>query len=381
MKKVCILGGGASALMCACFAKEDVDVVILEQNAKLGKKILATGNGKCNLTNLYMNKCSYNQDIAGYLNRFNQQDTIAFFNSIGLEVYADDEGRVYPFSNTAVSVVDVLNCAVSNKSNIKFVNEYFVDLQKCDNGFMVITQNNSYYFDEVIVALGNSANLNVFEKLGLCVTPFLPSLCALGAKVNKKLAGVRISNVMLKCPSIGFSEMGEVLFRQDGISGIVVFNLSARLARKRNYNAKVFLDLAPSMSIQELQQKLKNRQKVFKKCDNYHFLSGFFNNFLNLDILSRAKIDLDKKVEMLSQFEIDKICNIIKNFEIEVTCALNNNQVVSGGVALNELDDSLQSKNVKGLYFIGEVVDVDGVCGGYNLQWAWTSGKIVGESL
>lgn len=382
MKKVCILGGGASALMCACFAPSNVKITILEQNTKLGKKILSTGNGRCNLSNVYMNKCSYNQDVSNYLCRFNQQSTVQFFNSIGLETYADDQGRVYPFSNTAVSVLDVLKNYVMAKQNVQVkTGASFVALEKDENGFKVHDQNGFEHFDNVVVALGNSANLDMFNKFNVQTRQFVPSLCALYAKVNKSLAGVRVSNVELACKSVGFSERGEVLFKQDGISGIVVFNLSAHLARRNCFNAEVCIDFAPDIAEADLLNKLKNRQKILNNTENYHFLDGFFNNLLNIDLLTRAKIDVNKNASCLSVQDLTNLCSVIKCYKVQTHGAQNNNQVASGGVVLSDLDCNLQSKKTKGLYFIGEIVDVDGVCGGYNLQWAWTSGKIVGESL
>lgn len=381
MKKVCILGGGASALMCACFAPNDVLVTLIEQNDKVGKKILATGNGRCNLTNINMNKCSYNVNIESFLKRFSCQDVIGFFSSIGLETYADEQGRVYPLSNSAVSVLEVLKNHILQKNNVNIVTgKKVTNLTKEESVFKVFYEDSFEVFDSVVVALGNNASLSIFDKLSVKTKPFVPSLCALKTKKNKTLSGVRISNVKVNCKDVGFEEVGEVQFREDGVSGIVVFNLSAFFARQ-NKLFDFYLDFLPNLSKDELIEKLKNRRI---KLNNYlidDFLTGFFIKAVNFDLLSKLKLDLNKKVNSLSDKNLLELASLIKNYKIVPLDFLNNNQVCSGGVCLDQLDQNLQALFCKGLYFIGEVVDVDGVCGGYNLQWAWTSGKIVGENL
>lgn len=382
MKSIAILGGGASALMCACFIKDNVKVDIIEQNDKVGKKILATGNGRCNLSNVNMNKYSYSCDINKYLNRFSVVQTIDFFKSIGLEMYIDEEGRIYPFSNSAVSVLEVLKNYLSNKDNIHFLTgKNVLDLKKDGGDFKVVLQDGVLSYDKVVVALGNKADLTIFNKFNIIAKPFTPSLCALKTAKNKNLAGVRVDNVRVVCKDINFDEQGEILFREEGISGIVIFNLSAYLARNNNYNVDIILDFMPKLTEQDLYLKLKNRADMLKNYKIDDFLTGIFIKQLNYDILQRLKFDLNKKVLSLTNNQISSLAKLIKNYHIYTCGYLNNNQVCSGGIELDSLDDNLQAKNVDGLFFIGEVINVDGVCGGYNLQWAWTSAKIVGENL
>lgn len=382
MKSIAILGGGASALMCACFIKDNVSVDIIEENDKVGKKILATGNGRCNLSNVNMNKYSYSCDINKYLNRFSVVQTIDFFKSIGLITYVDEEGRIYPFSNSAVSVLEVLKNYLSNKSNIHFLTgKKVLDLEKVGEKFKVILQDEILSYNKVVVALGNKADLTMFNKFNISTKPFTPSLCALKTTKNKNLAGVRVDNVRVVCKDVNFDEQGEILFREDGISGIVIFNLSAYLARNNNYNTDILLDFVPNLTEQDLFQMLKNRVNLLKNYKIDNFLTGIFIKQLNYDLMQRLKFDLDKKVSLLTDNQILSLAKLIKNYHINTLGYLNNNQVCSGGVELKSLDNNLQAKNIDGLFFIGEVVNVDGVCGGYNLQWSWTSGKIVGENL
>lgn len=382
MKKVCVLGGGASGLMCACFAKETAIVTIVEENLKIGKKILATGNGRCNLTNVNMNKCSYNNNLNKFFKQFSQNNTIDFFNQIGLETYVDEQGRVYPFSMNADSVLGVLVNFLKQKKNVKIeTNKHFIGLKKESSGFRVFFEDSSEFFDEVVVALGNKANLSIFDELGVKTKPFVPSLCGLKTKKYKNLAGVRVSGVLVKCPSVNFEEVGEVLFREDGISGIVIFNLSAHLARTRKFSAQIYVDFLPNKTAEEVKFLLYERKKLLKNYKIDDFLTGFFNKNINFELLTKISVNLNKPVSELKEQDIFNLATEIKNYKIDCFDSLNNNQVFSGGVCLGELTDNLESVKIPGLFFVGECVDVDGVCGGYNLQWAWTSGKIVGENI
>ena len=382
MEKVCILGGGASALFCACHIKNK-DVTIFERADKIGKKILATGNGRCNLTNKYMNKNSYNQNLDNYFKRFNVDNTLKFFNSIGLEIYSDDEGRVYPILNTATSVVSVLKNYIKNNKNIKINTEKdVISVKMIKNKFKIEFLDNTFeIFDKVIVATGNYTDLKIYENMGIKCKPFIKSLCSLKTEKHKHLSGVRVDNVCVKCSDVDFCENGEVLFKDDGISGIVIFNLSSHLARKKINNVKISLDILPDVSYDKLIDILISRKNNLSNLLLEDYLTGFFHKQINYEILKRVNLDLQKSVKNLNNNHLKNIASIIKNFEFNVCGVFDNNQVCSGGIVLTELDENLQSRKYKGLYFVGEVVDVDGVCGGYNLQWAWTSGHIVGESV
>ncbi|MBE7082313.1 MAG: aminoacetone oxidase family FAD-binding enzyme [Clostridiales bacterium] len=386
MKKVCILGGGASSLFCALNINENIDVTIFEKNDKIGKKILATGNGRCNLTNLNIDKNSYNQDITNFLKKFNVEQTIAFFKSLGLATYADEMGRVYPISNSATSVLDVLKNAIASKPNIHIVSGKTVkDISKNSDQYVITFEDNSTCnFQNVIVALGNEINLQMFDKLGVQTKKFTPSLCAIKTQKQNKLAGIRLSDVKVSCMlnNYAFEEVGEVLFREDGLSGIVIFNLSSFMARSGSFeNYQICIDLLPKISLEELNKMLLERKSAFAKSSISEFLTGIFVKAINLNLFERLNIGADKKVGSLADGQIFELAKTIKNLTFVSTGNLNNNQVCCGGVCLNQLDQTLQCKNHKGLYFIGEAVDIDGVCGGYNLQWAWTSGAIVGQSL
>lgn len=379
MNKIAIVGGGASALVCAIFASKRNDVTIFCDQEILGKKILATGNGRCNLTNLNGFENAYNQDIQNYLNRLSNLDTIQFFNNLGLEIYADEEQRVYPLSNTAQSVVEILTREIKNQ-NITVINEKVQDV-KIGSNIAVCTGSNNYNFDKVVIATG-STNF-ILDKLNIVYKPFVASLVALKTKQNtKRLSGVRVNNVMvtLKQDNKIYKEFGEVLFKDNGLSGICIFNLSAHLARKNNFSAEIEIDLVPKISLTNLTTILKNRLKLnFKNLNEY--MIGLFHKEINKYILKECKLQEDLPLNKIKEKEINKLAQIIKSLKFNIINKYENNQVNSGGVLLQDLTENLQHKRLHNVYFVGEVIDVDGICGGYNLQWAFTSGKIVGENI
>jgi len=223
----------------------------------------------------------------------------------------------------------------------------------------------------------------MFEGFGIEYKNFVPSLCSLKTIKNKLLSGVRVSDVKVCCnlKNKKFEEIGEILFKDDGISGIVIFNLSSFMARENCFNYDVFIDFMHKLSTKDLENLLNERKQNLKNLTCENFFTGFFHKAINLELLKKCDIDLNKIISKLSELEIKNLSYTIKNYKLKCSGYFENNQVMSGGINLDCLDENLQSKINKNLYFIGEVCDVDGVCGGYNLQWAWTSGKIVGENL
>lgn len=379
---VLIVGAGASGSVCAIRCKQrGYNVALIDANYFPCKKLLVTGNGRCNLTNLNILEESYNCNIDKFLSRFSVEDCLRLFNGIGLEVYGDEEGRVYPISNMAKSVVDCLNYKINSLKIPVYSQEKVIRIFKEKDLFKIVSEKNEFFAKSVVVAVGNISE-ELCSEFNIKFNKFMPSLVALKTvEKTSSLAGVRVSNVKLSANINGktFNECGEVLFKDGGLSGIVVFNLSAYLARTGSYDAYVSIDLLPKISNEELLDKIKNRVSKFELIKD--IFVGMFANAVSSEIFSRCKIDLTKKTISLKESEMLKLCNCIKNFKFKINGCYENNQVVSGGVSLNDLDDNMQSKKNAGLYFCGEVCDVDGLCGGYNLQWAWTSGYIVGDSI
>ena len=379
MSNIAIIGGGASACMCALNINANNKVTIFCKEEKLCKKILVTGNGRCNITNLNFKDNGYNQNLDKFFNVFSYLDTLNFFKNLGLETYADEEGRVYPISNTATSVQEIFEREILNKKNIQLkLNEHVTKIEKKNNLFII---NQTYNFDKVVICTGSSDEL--FKTLNVNFKPFVPSLMALKTKENtKRLSGLKLSDVeiTLITQDKEHKEFGEVLFKDSGISGICVFNLSAYLSRVNNFNAKVQIDLLPKVTQKNLVSMLQKRKALNVK-NMIEFMQGLFHKEINKYLLKICEINEDILPLNLDNYFIEKLAKNIKKLEFNIYSFYENNQVKTGGIKLEDLSNTLEYKNCTNLYFAGEACDVDGICGGYNLQWAWTSGKIIGDNL
>ncbi len=382
MKKyeVVIIGAGASGCMCALQAKSK-SVAVLDAGKGLAKKIMVTGNGRCNLTNKHMNSSYFNQNIDSFLQKFDQEQTLKFFESLGLVCFSDEEGRVYPISNSAKSVVDVINNALKSKVD-SYLEHVVTNIEHNGTTFKVTTKGEVFECKKLVIASGGNSLHENIEGLGVKSKKNCPSLVALKTQSTKELDGVKVSNVKVTArTSKGTkqSEYGEVLFKDCGLSGIVVFNLSALFAREQKFEGCVDIDLLPNLSEKQVVDLLNSRCVRSMNADK--LFVGMFANAVANQIFMQSKVNTNRSTCDLDNLDFAKLAKAIKCLHFEVCGRYENNQVFSGGVDLGELDQKLMSKKIKNLYFCGEVCDVDGVCGGYNLQWAWTSGKIVGDCL
>ncbi len=374
---VIIIGGGASGIMTALNADKTLKIAILERSDRIGKKILVTGNGRCNITNKCLDVTKYNtSDVMKYFDRYNNRDFAQEMQDFGLYLYSDEEGRMYPLSNSANSVLDIMLTNLSARKNVEVITNCDIKkIAKDGKNFVVNIANGiSYTCDKLVVATGGNSAKSYMADLGVKYSEFVPSLVALTTTKNKGLAGVRVSNVHIKYGN--FEQNGEILFKEDGISGIVVFNLSTVFARNNLKTGTITIDFLPQMSAKEIE---KNMCNTMKNCPNYtivDLLQGYLHKALARNIAEKCGTKSGVSVDL-----IKKAVSVIKNYTVNVTGLSDNNQVHSGGVSLRLLDDNLMYRDISGLFFAGEIIDVDGECGGYNLQWAWTSGKIVGVAL
>ena len=388
MKKVVIIGGGASGMMAAIqAARTGAAVTLLEHNEKPGKKILATGNGRCNLTNLVQEPSRYRSSQPDFpwkiITQYPLEDTLAFFSELGIYT-KDRNGWVYPYSDQAAGVAQVLELeARHQKVKIKTTEEV-TDIFREDGQYLVKTATWQYPCDSVIISCGSSASnvegssttgYELAEKLGHTVVKPLPSLCGIRGKDNyyAKWAGSRMDGCItleIDGETVG-EEQGEILFTEYGISGIGVFQLSRYAVRGTDEGkiATYHLDLMPQLTKEELVKLLLDRQQAGSYKNPQELLIG---------LLPRKMIDaLVKKT-----YEPEKIAERLKDWQVPVkgAYALRQAQICSGGVDPRELTDQLESRLHPGIYFTGEVIDVDGPCGGYNLQWAWSSGAVAGRA-
>ncbi len=401
MKKydLCIIGGSASGIVAAINAKytyPNISVVILEKNSRLGKKILATGNGRCNLTNIHALKHEYkNMSFAQLsLKKYSSDKIIEFFSKLGLLTYTDEKGRVYPRSNTASSVLDALRFEIE-KLNVDVVLNYPVNKVTHTDKFII---NDEFICNKLIVATGGKSSpsqgsdgsgYKIAKSLGHSITALYPSLVPLNSRLEsvRSLKGIRAINTSLKITdNITESKSeGEILFTENGVSGIAAMEL-ASVAEKILHNGNkpaLIIDFLPEVNFEDLRIYLNNiiEHKRYQSMDN--LLTGILPKQIGIQILKNCNIYYGGAViSNFSENMISEIIKSIKNFTLEITGTKGfvNSQVTCGGVNCKEIDkETMQSLLVDNLYFCGEIIDVDGRCGGFNLQWAFASGLTAGE--
>lgn len=403
--KVGIIGGGAAGIMSALFAcKGKNEVTIIEHNDKLLKKILSTGNGKCNFTNIKMDSSHFhNNDRAiKFIERFNQYDSIKFFNSIGVVEYVKD-GYVYPNSEQAASIRNALLMELGRYDVKILLNTYVKDINKNSDVFQLNicnTENQNIkklYFDKIIIATGlmaapklgsDGSFLPLLKRLNIKYNTCLPALCGISLDNKnffKTASGVRakgkISVIVDGKTEAG--DFGELQFSETGISGIPTFQISRYVSLYLNKNKKVTIRLDMFSHIGDIEKILNNRTKIpsFRTMEDMG--NGLINAKLWLGILKIADIKADLDIKKCDKKSFLRLVEICKNMDFTALKSgdFDKSQVCTGGISLDLMDDNLMYKGIKNLYFAGEILDVDGICGGYNLQWAWTSGYIAGQVL
>lgn len=381
--KIAIIGGGASGLVAAITASHaDAYTVILEKNDRIGKKILSTGNGRCNFTNVNAKVSDYNSDfVSCAINEFPPEKVIDFFKGLGVLPKIEDEGRVYPMSCQASSILDVLRYEIE-RLGINTRTDFCVKkIEKIESGFYIYSDKNERIFsDKVIVSTGGCAapksgssgdGYSLLKKLGHTITDTKPALCQLAT--DKGIHGVRqYAKVTLAGK---YTQTGEVQFNKDNISGIPVFNLSGYA----NIGDKISIDFLPEYSYDDAKKMITSRPAQALET----FLIGILNKNLALALLKDIGVSpLSRMSDTLSSKEIDIIVDGLKAWKMTVTGLMpwENAQVTKGGIDLSNVNpQTMQSNITDGLYITGELMDIDAPCGGYNLQWAWSSGFVAGR--
>ena len=394
-----IIGAGASGMAAALAASEHpgVQVELFERQARVGKKLLATGNGRCNLTNVYAKGDRYHGQTPSFaapaLDQWGPQATLDWFRELGLFTVTEETGRVYPYSDQANSVVDVLRLALI-RSNICLHTGFDVQKIKTElHGFNISNGEQTVYCDKLIVACGGLAGTKLggsmsgyklLSKLGHKSTRLRPALvqlkCAWGGVVSLK--GVR-SNCCVSILRDGeaFSRStGELQFTDYGLSGPVIFEVS-RDACYGPGNWTACLDMLPDCTEQELKNELIRRRECGMPQEE--LLTGILHNRLGRVLTKAAGITGVTDTRALTDGQINDVLHAVKAFEIQLTepMGMDHAQVTAGGVITDDFDrETMESKLIPGLYACGEVLDIDGDCGGYNLQWAWSSGYVAGTN-
>lgn len=391
-----IIGGGASGMMAALAAakNENATVILFERQARVGKKLSATGNGRCNLTN--RNPAPYGGEDPTFaefaLKQYDAEATLRIFGDLGLYTVTEDCGRVYPYSDQANSVVDVLRLQLQRENITVETGCEIEKAEKTEGGFRLFSPENTYFCDKLIIACGGIAGsklggtisgYRLLSAFGHRSTRLRPSLVQLTSNhpALPSLKGVRANaNVKIYRENTCFAEStGELQFTEKGLSGPVIFEASRDVCEGRGqWTAR--LDLLPDLTEAQLFTMLSVRRDTSLHSDE--LFTGILHNRLGRVITKEAGIGLCP-ISYLSAEELSRAIHCAKAFcaELTGTLGMDSAQVTAGGVLTKDFHpETMESRLVPGLYACGEVLDIDGKCGGYNLQWAWSSGYLAGEN-
>lgn len=414
--KVIVIGGGPAGMMAAISSAEAGNkVVLLEKKERLGRKLLITGKGRCNITSsLPINDFIQNipgngQFLYSSFKNYNNEDIIQFLKTQGLEVKEERGNRIFPITDKSL---DVLNCFK------KVLKELYVEIiyntkvieiiqKKEQEKLQVKTENNKIYeAEKVILATGGKSypltgstgdGYKIAEKLGHTVTKIRPSLVPLEShdkKLCKNLQGLSLRNVKIEIKNIEndkiiYEDFGEMLFTHFGVSGPTILSSSAHLVRYKNIekllkNKKIILkiDFKPALSEEKLDERILRDFAEFKNKQFKNSLDKLLPQKLIPVIIERSKINPDKKVNEISKRERKNIVKLLKNFELTISDfrPIDEAIITSGGINIKEINPkTMESKIVPGLYFAGEVIDVDAYTGGFNLQIAYSTGYTAGK--
>ena len=401
MTEVLIIGGGASGMMAALSASESKEnkVTIIERQPRLGRKLAATGNGRCNLSNLSGTAQSYHGQDPAFaqlaLAAFSPEATLDFFASLGLLTVTEYGGRVFPMSGRATSVLDALRFAMEARGVKILTDCAAVAASKNGNGLKITHAGGAIFADKLIVACGSLASeklggvrdgYDLLKSFGHSCTKLYPALTQLktAPEYPRALKGIKaVAHVTIKKSGKTITEnQGEVLFTDTGVSGTAIFEVSRFVSAQGG--SEVVLDFFPSHSDAQLLEYLKMQRQNMVQHPANRVLTGSVHSKLGQMLCKAAGIGAQVPCEELSPDEISRLCKICKAFSLEITgvSGFEAAQVAAGGIKTSEFNPkTMQSRLVKNLYACGETLDIDGDCGGYNLQWAWSSGHLAGRIL
>lgn len=400
--KVAIIGGGASGMMAAIVAAQSGhEVTVFEHMQRIGKKLLVTGSGKCNLTNEDMSTSHFfgtdRHVIESVLSSFSYDDTIDMFNELGLLTYSRN-GYIYPQSDQASSVLDVLRFKMSALSISVVTDAHVKSVSKVKDSFIVKTDGTDFSCERVIIATGSMAapktgsdgsGYSLAESFGHTIIKPLPALTQLRCDESffKGLAGIRVKGkitLFINQKAVA-DNRGELQLNAYGLSGIptmIVSHLATR-ALDENKQVSAHISFLPDHTKKSAKEFLEARRDNNAYYDAGDFLLGILHKNLSALIVKLAGIPRDIKAGEITDNQLDKVATLMTDFCVNIVGfnSFDDAQVCSGGIDLNEVTDNLESKICPGLFFAGEILDVNGDCGGYNLQWAWSSGAVSGRLI
>lgn len=400
-RDILIIGGGASGIAAAIKAagkNPDKKITIIEKQNRLLRKLLSTGNGRCNFTNINANKNNYHGSFAKFSENvfsvYPPNKVISELESYGLISKIESEGRVYPVSNHASAVVDTLLYKLESLNVEVQYETKVISIKKDNNKFLIKTDKGDYIANKVVISTGSKAakklgaeasGLDLLRNLGHTVSALSPALCPVPV-VNKKLTalkGIRATGkvTLISNGNMIKSELGEIQFTENDLSGICVFNLATFVKDADT----ISVSLLPELNDTEVKEMVKKHTVILKNRPIEDLFTGVFQKKLGIYIIKEAIGDsLSREISTLNVNEINKLAYAVNHltFKVKKPTDFDKAQVVKGGVLGNEIDpDSMESRKNKNLYICGEAIDIDGDCGGYNLQFAFASGFLAGDNL
>lgn len=376
MKKIALIGGGATNLLLAALLSnnKNIEVDIIEIRDRVGKKILETGNGKCNFSNINITKEDYNNEL--FVQNIINHNIVEEFSKLGLLSYCDSEGRCYPCSDAANSILDLLRFKYQSNDNFREItNSNVTRIEKYNDGYLIKYNNIEKYYDYVVLAIGSKVNNNSYKvlNLDLKINNYSPSLCPISTNISG-LKGIRVKceAKLLDSNKIIYKEKGEVIFKDNAISGISIFNISFFLNKYHIKDPILSLDLFPALNEKELSIFLNS--KINEDVSNLFI--GVLNKMLGQYISKRLNLK-----GVISKDDIDIIAKTLKNLTFKINGLVDTPQVAKGGVDTNEINTNLELKKYKNIFIGGEMIDIDGKCGGYNLHFAFSSALEIYNTL
>ncbi len=401
---VAIIGGGAAGLAAAIRLKQlknDVSVAVVEQLPRVGKKLITTGNGRCNITNKNIEISRYHSENPDFcslaLEKYNLDFTAEFFENLGIVFTFDEQGRGYPYSLQASSVVDALRFGAENAGVQIFAETKVQGIEVVKNGFALKTDKEGISADVLLLAAGllsggkkigsDGSVIRILKDMGYKTVRMTPAIVQIKTEPQtvRQLKGIKV-NANASVLSGGKTlrrDYGEVLFCDYGLSGPPVLQLS-RVVERIGGKCEIALDLMPEYSFEQLNSMLLARAKALNYRTNDEFLTGLLNKRLGQVILKNCGLSLADSVAKTTRAQIKQITATIKDFRFKATgtTGFENSQVTAGGLDTGMFNSqTLMSKKHSGLFAAGEILDVDGDCGGFNLQWAWSSAFCAAESI
>ena len=385
-----IIGGGASGLFLASML-DGKTTAVFERGERVGKKLSATGNGQGNISNLQVEEGGYfSHTLSGetlarmIVKRYGLQSLKSHLQKLGLLLTTDDRKRLYPAGKQASAITDALRFYLAEQGTSLYTGVKIDKIERTKEGFCLISGEDKYYAETVVLCTGGKAGkhfgtdgngYSLAQAFGHTITPLYPALVQLKTQTAdiKTLKGIRVSPACVSAEYEGKknSLVGDLLFTEYGVSGDVIFRLSSFIADKIERGVKLYINFLPEFTNEEIATAVKGKRARYPEMPFGELLCGIVNNQVGRAVAKKSGEDIDKAIALLQAFPI----------EITGSLGFDYAQVTKGGITISEVDENLQSKKVQGLYFAGEILDIDGECGGYNIQWAYSSACTVANAI